>query len=131
MIGCYLHDATLLCETSHLVVGEVARVVAEGATAGVGAHYRLGAQFQRIVERALGGMTEVYHDAELVHACNDLTAEGAHAAPCLCAACRVADVVVAVVAQGGVDDASLGKMVNVVERVVKGLSVLYAQHYGA
>ena len=73
MIGCYLHDATFLCETSHLVVGEVARMVAEGAAAGVGTHYRLGAQFQRIVERALGGMTEVYHDQQL----QSLRTEGA------------------------------------------------------
>ena len=63
MIQGDLHDATLLSEGAHLVVSEVARMVAQGATTAMTAYDGCLAELQRIVETLLAGMAEVHHDA--------------------------------------------------------------------
>ena len=42
--------------------------------------------------------------------------------------CAVADVVVAIVAQRHIDDATLGEVAQVVEAALEGMAVLYAEH---
>ena len=103
-------------------------MVAKCAATAMAAHDGCGAQFQGVVEALLGSMAQIDHDAQPVHLADDLSAEGAHTVVGMTAACRVADVVVAIVAEGHIDDAALCEVLQVFRLSVDGQSVLYAQH---
>ena len=75
------------------------------------AHDGLTGHLEGIVETLLGSMAQVNHDAQTVHLADDLATEGADAIVCLTAASRVADVVVAIMAQRHIDNATLGKVI--------------------
>lgn len=87
IIERHLHHTTLSSQLSHLVVGEIARMVAKGSTAGVATHNGLLADVECIVETVLTSMTHIYHDAQFVHLPNDLLAEVAHTAMGIATAC--------------------------------------------
>ena len=70
-----LHDAVLLGELSHLVIGKVARMVTECAARGVAADDGVLADVECVVERLLVGVAEVDDDAVLVHLGDDLLSE--------------------------------------------------------
>ena len=124
------HSA-MLGKSPELVVGKVARHVAQRLAVAVAAHDGLTAYAKRVVEALFAGMTEVYHYAAAVHLLNDLLAKAAHSAMSVAAAGTVADVVVAVVTERDVDNAAPCEISYVGYVVVKRQSVLYAEHYGA
>ena len=84
------------------------------------AHDRGLTDFERIVETLLAGMTQIYHDAVAVHLLNHLGSETAHAIVGVAATGTVADVVVAIVTEGDIDDAALGKMLHIAQVVLQG-----------
>ena len=71
------------------------------------------AYLQCVVEALLPGVAKVYHNAQPVHLGNHFFAESAHSVMCVTSLCTVADVVVAVVAQGYVHHSSLCEMLHV------------------
>ena len=123
-----LHDTTGGCQAAHLVVGEVARMVAEGATRAVAADDGRLADVEGIVERLVAGMAEVHHQSEAVHLADDLLAEAADAIVGVTAPAGVAQVVVAIMAQRDIDHAAFGKVPDVLELSAECQTVLDAQH---
>ena len=118
-------------QRSQLVVGEVARVVAEGACRRVGADDGLRAQCHGVVEGLFGGVREVHHHPHAVHLADHLTSEGAQSAVlAVGAACGVAEVVVAVVAQGEIDHALTAEAGHVAQVAAQSIAVLDAHHDG-
>ena len=113
---------------AHLVIGQVAGHIAERPAAAVAAHDGSLTDFQSIIETLLASMAQVHHDAQAVHLPDHLLAEAAHAIVGVATAGTVADVVVAIVAEGDVHDATLGEMLHVGQVVFQGQSVLYAEH---
>ena len=73
-------------------------------------------------------MAEVNHDAQPIHLADDLSAKVTHAIVCMTATCGVADIVITIMAKRHIDDAALGKVVEVLNLAVQGVSVLNAQH---
>ena len=73
-------------------------------------------------------MAEVYHDAEVVHLAYHLLPEAAHTVVGVASAGRVADVVVAVVAERDVHHAALGEVFQVGKFALDGQPVLNAEH---
>ena len=71
-------------------------------------------------------MAEVYHNTQAVHLADDLTTESTNTIVRLTATGRVADVVVAIVAQRHIDNAALGKMLEVFYLAVQSQSVFNA-----
>ena len=104
--------ATLGSKRTHLVISQVARHIAKQLATAMATHDRLTADFQCIVETLLTSMTQIYHDAETVHLMDYLFAKAAHAIVGVAATGAVADVVVAVVTERDLDDASLGKVLH-------------------
>ena len=109
----HLHDTARLSQASHLFVGEVAGMVAQGTTGGMCADDGRLRDFEGIEEALVAGMTQVDHQSETVHLADDLFAETAYAAMYVAAAAGVAEVVVAVVAEGDIDHAALSEMADV------------------
>ncbi len=122
-----MRHAPFLGECPQLVVGKVARHVAERLAVAVAAHDRLQADVECIVERLLTAVAEVNHDAQAVHLADDLFAEGAHSAMGVLASCRVADEVITVVAEGDVGYAPVLEVGEQRQVVFYRQSVLYAQ----
>ena len=124
-----LRHTALFCQGAQLVVREVARMIAQGAARGVGAYDGHAALAQRIVERCLCGVREVDHHARAVHLAHRLASEVAQAAVRLLrAACGVAEVVVAVVAERHVDNAHFAEMLYETEVAPYGVAVFYTTH---
>ena len=73
-------------------------------------------------------MAQVNHDTVAVHLLYDLFSELAHTVMGVASACGITDIVVAVVAQGDVNDAALGEVFHVGKVVVQRKPVLNAQH---
>ena len=73
-------------------------MVAKGTCRRVAANDGGSRQLERVVERTVGSVAQVYHYAQSVHLLDDLPSQLADAAMRGIAACRVAQVVVAVVA---------------------------------
>ena len=128
MIECHLHHPTLLRQCPHLVVSQVAGMVAERTATAVAAHDRRGADVQRIVEATLVGMAEVNHDAQSVHLSDDLPSEVADPMMRIAAPGRIADIVVTIMAERHIDDAPLCKVAELLQLTVQSQSVLDAQH---
>ena len=106
-------------------------MVAEGTCGGVAAHDGGLAELEGIVETCLGCMAEVNHHADTVHFGYDLFAELAHTAMFVVATGRVADVVVAVVAECHIDHTPLAEGFDIVDVVADGVAVFDAEHDGA
>ena len=124
-----LRHAALFCQGTQLVVREVARVIAQGAARGVGADDGHAALAQRIVERGLCSVREVDHHARAVHLAHRLAPEVAQSAVRLLrAACGVAEVVVAVVAERHVDNAHFAEMLYEAKVAPNGVAVFYTAH---
>ena len=122
--------ASFLGQGAELVVGEVAGHVAESLAATVAAYDGSLADFERVEETLFAGMAQVYHDALAVHLTDDLLAKLAHAVVGVAAFGAVADVVVAIVAQGDVYYPALREVFHVGDVVIEGNAVLYAKHDG-
>ena len=75
----HLCHSAALGQCAQLVVGEVARMVAQGAAVAMTAHDGGGTDVEGIVEAFLAGMAQVDHDAVKVHLLDDALAELAHA----------------------------------------------------
>ena len=119
------------CEGPHLIVGEVAGMVAERPAAAVAAHDGHTADVEGIVEALFSGMAHVDEDAQAVHLVDDLLAEGTDTAMGgVATGGGVADVVVAIVAEGHVDDATVVEVLQVLQLSVEGDAVFDAEHDG-
>ena len=125
-----VRHATLGRESAQLVVGEVPRMVAQRPTVRVAAHDGRLADVKRIVEAFFCRVAEVNHHAVAVHLGNDLLSERAHSAMRVAAARRVADVVVAIVAERDVGHAALRKSTDVFELVLQRKTVFNGQNDG-
>ena len=125
----YLHYASGLSQAAHLVIGEVAWMVAQTATVGVRAYYRGTACLKSVVETLLTGVTEVNHYAEAVHLAYHLLTVGRHAVVEAGTLGRVAYKVVAVMTQRHICYATLGEVPQVVDVILNGKTVLYAEYY--
>ena len=123
-----LGHTALSGEGAHLVVCQIARMVAEGARTAVAAHDGHTTDVECIVEAALGGMAKIDKNAQTVHLGDDLTPEGADTSMRGIALGRVADIVVAVVAEGHVDDATLSEVSQTFDGAIEGDAVLDAEH---
>ena len=128
MIDGGLCHTSLGSEGAHLIVGEIARMVAEGTGTAVTAHDGHPTKLKGIVEAALSGMTEIDENTQTVHLGDNLTPEVAHAAMGLRTLGRVADIIVAIVAEGHIDDAAIGEVLQIRELTVEGDAVLDAEH---
>ena len=116
-------------EGAELIVGEVAGMVAEGPATAMAAHDGLGADVEGIVKTLLTGMAHVDEDAQTVHLADDLLAEGADTAMGVVAARGgVADVVVAIMAEGDINHATILEMLQALQMAVEGEAVLDAEH---
>ncbi len=58
----------------------------------------------------------------------DLLTKSTEAMVCLAASCRVADIVVAIMTEGHVNNATLSEMVQVFHLSIQSMSVLDAKH---
>ena len=125
-----MRHATLLGEPSELVVGEVARMVAERTAVRVAADDGRRTDVERIVETFLGGVAEIDHDSMAVHFADDLFAESAHSVVRVATLGRVANVVVAVVAERDVSHATLRKAFYVLQFVFERKTVFDGQNDG-
>ena len=74
-------------------------------------------------------MTQVGHDAKAVHLAYHLFSQSAYAVVCVTTLGTVADVVVAIMAEGDIHHSSLCKVFYVLWVAVDGEGVLYAEHY--
>ena len=125
-----------LCHSSlggqclHLVVCEVARMVAQRPTAAVAAHDGGGTQLKCIIEGRLCCMAHIHHHAQCVHPANHLAPEGTQPAMLCIAACRVADIIVPVVAKRHIHDSEAAEIVEKSQVVTDGISVFNAAHDG-
>ena len=127
-IECGLCHTTLGCKGTHLVVGQVTGMVAECPTTAVAAHDGHAADLKGIVETFLCRMTQIDHDAKTVHLTDDLFAETTHATVGVAAPGGVAYLIVAIVTERHIDDATLGEVLQVLQLSVECQSVLDAQH---
>lgn len=73
------------------------------------------------------GMAQIDHDTFTVHGINHLTTEVGETIVCVAAACRVADVVVAIVAERDIYNATLGEVAYVSKVVLESQSVFNAE----
>ena len=125
-----VRHTTLLGESAELVVGEVARMVAERTTIRVAADDGRRTDVQCIIKTLFGSVAEVNHDAVAVHLANHLFAESAHAVVRVATLGRVADVVVAVVAERDIGHATLCESLYVFEFVLERQTVFDGQNDG-
>ena len=123
-----LHDTALSREVAHLLVGEVAGMVAEGTTTAMTADDGLLTDFEGIVETFLGSMAEIDHDAQAIHFVDHLTPEETDAVMRLGALGRITDIVVAIMAKRHIDDATLCEVTQIDDAALDGCPVLDAQH---
>ena len=93
------------------------------------ANDRLCRNVERIIERLLAGVTHVHHHSQAVHLSYHLCAERRYTAVSVeRATCRVAYLVVAIVTQSNVDDATVGKVLHVMQVVLYRQTVFYTDH---
>src|SRR5574344_168995 len=130
MIDGYLAYTTLVGKRLHLTVGEIAGMVAQGAATAMAAHYRSGTDVHGIPKTLLGGMAQIHHHPEAIHLAYHLSAKLTHSIVGVTASCTVADVVVAIMAEGDIHHSPIGKVLHVGDVALKGKSVLYAEHNG-
>jgi hypothetical protein len=83
--------------------------------------------FQGIVETLFVGMAQINHNASAVHFMYDLLTKSTDAMVCLAASCRVADIVVAIMTEGHVNNATLSEMVEVFHLSIQRMSFLDAK----
>ena len=113
---------------THLVIGQIARHITERLTATMTADDRRLADFQSIIEALLASMTQIYHDAQAVHLLDDLLAKTAHTIVSIAATGTIANIIIPIMAERNIDDATLSKMLHVGKVVSKRQSVLYTEH---
>lgn len=118
----------LLGQRSHLFVSEISRNITESLTVGVAANDGLTADFECVVEAFLRTMTQINHDAVLIHLLNHLDTKLADTIMEAAATCRVADVIVTVVAKGDIDYSTLGKMLHILKSVLQCQTVFNGKH---
>ena len=73
-------------------------------------------------------MAQVHHDAVAVHLLNHLGSETAHTIVGIAATGTVADVIIAIVAEGDIYHASLGKVLHIAQIVLQGKTILNTEH---
>lgn len=123
-----MSHTTLCCEGTHLVIGQIARHIAERTAAAMAADNRRLADIKCIVETLLATMTQIYHDAQAVHLLNYLLAKTAHTIMGIAAAGTIADIIITIMAERDINDAALGEMLHVTDIVLQGETVLDAEH---
>ena len=106
-------------------------MVTQGTCRGMTAHDGGLADLQGIVETLLTCMAEVNHHTHSVHLLNHLFAELAHTTMFVIASCGVADVVVAIVAEGHIHHTTLSEGFHIANVFTNGVTVLNAEHDGA
>lgn len=124
----YVGNTTLLGQRSHLFVSEISRNITESLTVGVAANDGLTADFECVVEAFLRTMTQINHDAVLIHLLNHLDTKLADTIMEAAATCRVANVIVTVVAKGDIDYSTLGKMLHILKSVLQCQTVFNSKH---
>ena len=127
MIECDVGHTTLLCQGPQLVVGEIARMIAERTAVGMATDDRLGADVKGVPETLLRSVAEVHHDAAAVHLTDGLLSKIAHAVMRLAPTCRVAKIVIAIMTERDIGHATLGKMLHVGQIVLQRQSIFYGE----
>lgn len=84
--------------------------------------------FQCIIETLFACMAQVHHDAVAVHLLNHLGSETAHAIVGIAATGTVADVIIAIMAEGDIYHASLGKVLHIAQIMLQGKTILNTEH---
>ena len=92
------------------------------------AHNGLTAYFKRIVETLFAAVAEVYHNTVAVHFLDYFNAKLAHAAVKVAPSCRIADVVVAVMAQCDVRYTTLCEVFHVGKVTFQSQTVFNSKH---
>ena len=113
IIQCDLHDTAFLCKGAHLIVSKVAWMVTKDTATAVTAYDGLVGQLEGVIKAFLTSVTHIDHDAQTVHLADDLTTKGTDTMMCLAATSRVADVIVAIVAERHINNAAFGKVLEV------------------
>ena len=115
-----LRHTTSRSECTELVVGEIARMIAEHLGRGMTANDGDFGHCQGIVERGFSSVGKVYHHAHAVHLCHDFTTESretAMSAPLVAGNRSLSRALgraesqislLPIVAKGGIDDAAFG-----------------------
>ena len=126
-----------------MVVRKVAGVIAKGAGGRVAAHNGELRHLEGVIETRFGAVREVDHHANAVHFAHHAAAKfrqtavlsafalGIACQIVLVRARRVANVVVAVVAKRGVDDATAAKMLHIGQIGAESKGILDARHHTA
>ena len=128
MIDGGLCHTALRSQSPHLIVCQIARMIAESTTATVTAHNGLRADVKGIIEALLARMTHIHHDAQTVHLTDDLFTKLADAFVGIAASGRVTDIIVAIVTECDIDHTPLCEMLQICEVAFKRQSVLDAEH---
>ena len=104
-------------------------MVTEGTSRRMAAHDGFRADVEGIIETLLASMAHINKDAQAVHLSDDLSSEVTDASMRLSALRgRVADVVVAIVTEGDIDNATIGKVLDIRDIMFEGDTILDAQH---
>ena len=123
-----VHDAAVAGDGAELIVGQVARHVAERAGAGVRCDHRHGGDGDRVVEGAVRDVRQIDEHAEPVHLAHDVSTERGEAAGArIAGADRRASPCVAVVPrQREVARSSRVEIAQAIERALDRMAALHA-----
>jgi hypothetical protein len=122
-----MSHAASLCQSTKLVISEIAWHITQRATIAMAAHYRRATYFKSVVETLLSSMAQIHHYATVVHALNNLCAKLANAIISIIRTARaVAYLIVAVMAKSDVSDTSLSEMIHIIKIILNGKTILNA-----
>ena len=124
---CY---TTFLGQCLHLFIGQVAWMIAERTGRGVRSHNRFRTDVERIVEGLDTGMRDVYYHAYPVHFMDDLFAESVYAQVLFIVPTRTAELVVSIMAESQIDDASFAETFYVGNVLADCITVFNTEHNG-
>ena len=105
-------------------------MIAEASGAAMAANDGGGADVDGIIEAAFASMAEINHDTPPVHLLHHFLSKPTDTVVGVASLCAVADVIVAIMAQGYIHHAPLGEMLYVGDVAIEGYTILYAEHYG-
>ena len=128
MIERSMSHTTTGCQGTHLIVGQVARHIAEGTAAAMATHDRSLTDFQCIIETLFACMTQIYHNAKSVHLLNHLSSKAAHTIMGITATGTITDIVIAIMTKGNIHNTTLCKVLYIAQVMLQSQTVFYTQH---
>ena len=91
-------------------------------------HDRSTANLNGLVETTFSSMREVYHHTYTIHLMNSLTPHTAESTMLGIAACRVAQIIVAIMAERHIHYTATTEVFDTLDVITYGISVLYSKH---